>query len=203
MSPRVIPSFGTRSRLRIGLLGGSFNPAHAGHRYIAEEALKRLGLDQVWLMVSPQNPLKPTQGMAPLAQRAASCHKIIKQHPQIRVTTVETRLGTRYTADTVSTLCKRYPAMDFVWIMGADNLMTFHRWQQSDTIFRRCRIAIFHRPSYSIRALSSPTAHRYKHRRKKDPCGAGLFKSSRPVWTFIRLRGMALSASAIRAQTLS
>lgn len=195
---RPIVGFGNRSRLRIGLLGGSFNPAHKGHLYIANQALKRLGLDQVWFLVSPQNPLKSPKGMAPLSERLTSCAKIVGQNPNIRITALETRLRTQYTAHTVSALKMRYPAMDFVWIMGADNLAAFHLWHQGDRIFKTCRIAIFHRPAYSIRALSSQTAHRYTRSRRCHGTARRLMQSSLPAWMFLPIRGMAISATQIR-----
>ena len=113
---RLAPAAG-----RIGLLGGSFNPAHAGHRHISLEALKRLRLDRVWWLVSPQNPLKEKDGMAPLAEREAVA-AAVADHPRIAVSSLETGLGTRYTIDTVQALKQRFPAADFVWLMGADNL---------------------------------------------------------------------------------
>ena len=117
----MIPPFGSRLDLRIGLLGGSFNPAHAAHREISLTALHRLKLDQIWWLVSPQNPLKTRNGMAPLAQRLAGA-QAMAAHPRIRVTAVEGRLGTRYTADTLRRLRLHYPGLRFVWLMGADNL---------------------------------------------------------------------------------
>src|SRR3954471_15978292 len=118
---QALPPFGDRSRLRIGLLGGSFNPAHEGHVHLSREAIKRLDLDEVWWLVSPQNPLKPARGMAPLEERMAGAVRLAEP-PRLRVTDLEARLGTRYTADTILALKRRFPATRFVWLMGADNL---------------------------------------------------------------------------------
>ena len=120
-------AFDHRNR-RIGLLGGSFNPAHAGHRYISTEALRRLDLDEVWWLVSPQNPLKSQSGMAPFSQRLSHAASVAR-HPRIRVSAIEAEMGTRYTADTLAMLVRRFPAARFVWLMGADNLMQIPKWR--------------------------------------------------------------------------
>lgn len=192
-----LPAFGPQTKLTIGLLGGSFNPAHEGHVYISELALKKLGLDQVWWMVSPQNPLKSKKGMAPQRERIQSAQKVVK-HPRILVTALENRLGTRYTADTLSELRRRYPNVHFVWIMGADNLAGFHRWKDSAHIFGTCRIAIFHRPAYAQKALSSKTAQRFARYRLKDRASGALGRTNPPAWVFLPIRGMAISATEIR-----
>ncbi|MEL0144019.1 MAG: nicotinate-nucleotide adenylyltransferase, partial [Alphaproteobacteria bacterium] len=124
----------THANRRIGLLGGSFNPAHDGHRYISVEALKRLGLDEVWWLVSPQNPLKPESGMAPFAQRLEYARQIVR-HPRIRVSAIEAEMGTRYTANTLESLVQLYPAAKFVWLMGADNLVQISAWRDWSKIF--------------------------------------------------------------------
>jgi len=185
--------------MTVGLLGGSFNPAHSGHVYISEQALRKLRLDQVWWLVSPQNPLKPTKGMAPIAERVASAQKVVR-NPQIHITTLETKLNTRYTADTLAALKRRYPNIRFVWIMGADNLAGFHRWKDWQAIFMSCRIAIFHRPSYALRALSSPAAQRFKRAKLPDRKAGALKRKSPPSWVFLPIRGMAISATEIRKQ---
>ena len=126
---------GTGSRKRaIGLLGGSFNPAHEGHRMISLIALKRLGLDEVWWLVSPQNPLKPVAGMAPFAERLASA-RAVAGHRRIKVSDIETRLGTHFTRDTLKRLAQRRRQHDFVWLMGADNLVQFPKWEGWQEIF--------------------------------------------------------------------
>ena len=127
---------------RIGLFGGSFNPAHEGHLQISEEALRRLGLDRVWWLVSPQNPLKPVCGMAPLAERMESARRLAAGNRRILVTDLETRLGTTYTADTLRALIRLMPRVRFVWLMGADNLIQVHQWQDWPQIFNRDRKSV-------------------------------------------------------------
>jgi nicotinate-nucleotide adenylyltransferase len=138
-----------------GLLGGSFNPAHGGHRRITRLALAALGLDEAWWLVSPSNPLKPATGMAPLPARVASARRQAR-HAPIRVTAIERELGTRYTVDTLAALARRYPKRRFVWLMGADNLGQFHRWREWRRIARTMPIAVVARPGYDAAALASP-----------------------------------------------
>ena len=157
-----LTAFPRRRRPRIGLLGGSFNPAHSGHRHLSHEALKRLKLDRIWWLVSPQNPLKPARGMAELEDRIASATAIADDH-RIWVTDIEARLGTRYTADTLRKLTGTYPHADFVWLMGADNLIQIPDWDRWSLIFNTVPVAIFARPSYSLRALAGTAARRFRH----------------------------------------
>ncbi len=138
-----------------GLLGGSFNPAHRGHRALSLGALKHLGLDEVWWLVSPGNPLKPAKGMAPLAARVASARRMARRAP-IRVTAIEAELGTRFTADTLAELIRRFPDRRFVWLMGADNLAQFHRWRDWRKIAAMVPIAVIARPGYDGRAQKAP-----------------------------------------------
>lgn len=140
---------------RVGLLGGSFNPAHGGHRRISLLALDALGLDEIWWMVSPGNPLKPKRGMAPLASRVVSAIARARRAP-IRVTAIERELGTRYTVDTLTALERRYPKRDFVWLMGSDNLAQFHLWKDWRSIARNMPIAVIARPGYEAQAVASP-----------------------------------------------
>lgn len=184
--------------LRVGLLGGSFNPAHEGHRYISLEALKRLDLDQVWWLVSPQNPLKPVAGMAPLAQRLARA-KAVARHPRIRPMALETRLRTRYTIDTVRRLCA-LPDHRFVWLMGADNLGQIPRWRHWRAIFETLAIAVFERHPYSYAALAGAAARRYADARLPDARACDLLATTPPAWVFVRLRPHPASATAIRAR---
>jgi len=144
----------SRGRLT-GLLGGSFNPAHGGHRRITLFAIDKLGLDECWWLVSPGNPLKPDQGMAPLGARVKSAQTMARRAP-IRVTAIERELGTRYTIDTLRALKRRYPGRRFVWLMGADNLAQFHRWRDWRKIAREMPIAVVNRPGYDALALASP-----------------------------------------------
>ena len=145
----------SRARRRIGLLGGSFNPAHGGHRRISLFAQLALGFDEVWWLVSPGNPLKPEAGMAPLAARFASATLQARRAP-IRVTAIERDLGTRYTVDTLKVLRRRYRKFDFCWLMGSDNLAQFHRWRDWRGIARSMPIAVIARPGYDGAALASP-----------------------------------------------
>lgn len=138
----------------IGLLGGSFNPAHGGHRAISRFAREALGLDEIWWMVSPGNPLKPRAGMAPLAARVAQARKTARRAP-IRVTAIERDLGTRYTADTLARLGRRYPKYRFIWLMGEDNLAQFHQWRRWRDLSRTMPIAVIARPGYSRAAHGS------------------------------------------------
>jgi nicotinate-nucleotide adenylyltransferase len=144
-----------RGRRRIGLLGGSFNPAHLGHRRVSLFAQAALGLDEVWWLVSPGNPLKPRADMAPLAARFASAAKLAGR-ATIRVTAIERELGTRYTIDSLRALRRRYPKCDFVWLMGTDNLAQFHRWRDWRGIARTMPIAVIARPGYDAGAIASP-----------------------------------------------
>ncbi len=140
---------------RIGLLGGSFNPAHGGHRRISLFALRALDLDEVWWLVSPGNPLKPGKGMAPLAARVRSARAQARRAP-ILVTAIERELGTRYTVDTLAALSRRYARREFLWLMGSDNLAQFHRWRDWRRIARTMPIAVVARPGYDAAAVASP-----------------------------------------------
>jgi len=183
---------------RIGLLGGSFNPAHHGHLMISWQAIHHLGLDEVWWLVSPQNPLKEAACMAPLADRLAGARRIADS-PRIRVTGIETRLGTRFTADTLNALTRRFPAARFVWLMGADNMVQVARWARWTEIFERVPVAIFGRPTYSLRAMSSQAANRFARRRVPDWNARELADIEPPAWTFIHYRHDPISATEIRA----
>lgn len=163
--------------MRIGLLGGSFNPAHGGHRRITRFALDALGLDAVWWLVSPGNPLKPRAGMAPLSARVHSAIGQARRAP-IHVTAIEQLLGTRYTCDTLKSLSRRYPKHEFVWLMGSDNLAQFHRWRQWRTIARTMPIAVIARPGYNQAAIASPAMAWLRRYR----VAAGTFKQ-RTYWS--------------------
>jgi nicotinate-nucleotide adenylyltransferase len=151
----IRPPGGIADGLRIGLLGGSFDPAHDGHLYVSETARKALKLDQVWWLVSPGNVLKPAPGA--LANRMAGA-KAAADHPAIRVTDIETRLGTRYTIDTVTALQKRFPGLHFTWLMGSDNLEQFSRWRRWRAIAARIPIAVVRRPGSVLAPLHAPLA---------------------------------------------
>ena len=143
------------SRQITGILGGSFNPAHGGHRRISLFAASALGLDEVWWMVSPGNPLKPAQGMAPLDARVAAA-KAMSRNAPIRVTAIEQQLGTRFTVDTLRALTRRYPKRRFVWLMGADSLAQFHQWKHWRALAKIMPIAVIARPGYDAKATASP-----------------------------------------------
>jgi len=190
--------FGDRRRTRIGLLGGSFNPAHEGHRHVAELARRRLRLDQVWLLVSPGNPLKPGTGMAPLAVRLASARRIAEGR-RIVATAIEAGLGTRYTADTLRALRRRFPRARFVWLMGADNLEQLPRWRRWREIAASMPFAVVPRPTYNHRALASLAARRLRRSRRAACAAPVLAGMAPPAWVFLPAPQHAASASAIRA----
>lgn len=192
----VLPAPGQR----IGLLGGSFNPAHGGHRHISLEALKRLQLDAVWWLVSPQNPLKPKTGMAPLGERLASARQVIAGHPQLRATTLEAALGTLYTLDTLTALTQRFPRVRFVWLMGADNLAQIHRWADWPRIFHTVPVAVFDRPSYSLRASVAQAAQRFRQARVPERHAGRLAERQPPAWVFLHQPQDPRSATEIRAR---
>ena len=154
--------------LRIGLLGGSFNPPHEGHFHISNAALKRLGLDYVWWMVAPRNPLKPSIGLAPLEHRVDWAMEIA-QHPRMLVMDVETALGTRYSIDTITALQRRFPHVHFVWVMGSDNLDNFRYWRRWSDIAMRIPIAIITRPGSVLAPLRAKAAQRFQRRFVKKP----------------------------------
>jgi nicotinate-nucleotide adenylyltransferase len=146
--------------LVIGLLGGSFNPAHAGHLYISLTAMRRLGLDYVWWLVSPGNPLKDGRDMAPFEQRLASARRIAR-HPRLIVSDIERQLGTRYTIDTVAALQRRFPGVRFVWLMGSDNLENFHLWRNWKDIAKRLPLVVVQRPGSILAAVHAAPIRRY------------------------------------------
>ena len=183
--------------LAVGLLGGSFNPAHEGHLEISLAALHRLGLDRVWWLVSPQNPLKPESGMAPLDERMAGARRLAR-HPRLLVTDIEAGLGTRYTADTLDGLRRRHPGTAFVWLMGADNLVQMPHWDRWTAIFEAVPVAVFDRPTYSQKALSGKAARRYRDRRLPERKARLLARLEPPAWVFLHTRLNPLSGTGIR-----
>ena len=185
---------------RIGLLGGSFNPAHEGHLYISVEALKRLKLDAVWWLVSPQNPLKSSIGMATLNSRVMSARQVAL-HPRISVTTLEHQLGTRYTVDTVLKIKQKFSSTRFVWLMGSDNLLQIPRWRHWNQIFGNVSIAVFARETYDFKALAGMAAHRYSASRLPIERAANLAIRKPPAWTFLPLRWHSATSTNIRLST--
>lgn len=194
-----MPRFGDRRRARIGLLGGSFNPAHAGHRHIAALARRYLALDQVWLMVSPGNPLKPVAGMASVGARLASA-RAVADGRRVVASAIEQRLGTRYTIDTLRQLRRRFPRVRFVWIAGADILTQLPRWQRWRAIARLVPIAILPRPGYNHRALAGCAAQVLRRARQPARAASVLAARKPPAWVFLSGPQHSASASAIRAK---
>ena len=195
---RALGGFLPPPGLRVGLLGGSFNPAHEGHRQISLVALKRLGLDEVWWLVSPQNPLKPRAGMADLDQRLAGARRL-SRHPRIRVTALESALETSYTAESLRILTRRLPGVSFVWLMGADNLSQIPAWKDWLQIFHLLPVAILDRPSYALRALAGKAARRFSRWRWPERKARSLPGTVPPAWVFIHGPLSAQSATRIRA----
>jgi nicotinate-nucleotide adenylyltransferase len=183
----------------VGLLGGSFNPAHEGHLHIARLARARLRLQQVWLMVSPGNPLKPARGMAPQAERLASA-RAIADGRRIVATGIEGRLHTRYTVDTLRILRRRFPRVRFVWLMGADNLVQLPAWNEWLQIARHTCFAVLPRPTYNERALAGQAARRLARLRRPAREAASLAVRGAPSWLFLPARQNHASATAIRAR---
>ena len=190
-TPLVLPG------QRIGIMGGSFNPVHAGHLIVAETALKRLGLDQLWWVVTPGNPLKENNGLAPLATRMAACRDMAK-NPHMKITGFETELGSPYTAITLSFLRRRYPANQFVWVMGADNMASFDRWQNWRGIAASMPIAVVDRPGWRHKAMASPAAHTLTKARISEARAKSLPRHKAPAWVFLTTRLSNLSSTALR-----
>jgi nicotinate-nucleotide adenylyltransferase len=185
--------------LRIGLLGGSFNPAHDGHRMASLTALRKLGLDQVWWLVTPGNPLKDNRALPALSQRMQAA-AAVANHPQIAVTGVEARLGTRFTAQTLTALKARCSGARFVWLMGSDNLVQFHRWQNWRGIARMMPIGIIDRPGTTHRAMRSRAALALGRWRLDESDGLLLVTEDAPAWMFLHGRRSALSSTALRGR---
>lgn len=181
----------------IGLLGGSFDPAHEGHVHITREALKRMGLDRVWWLVSPGNPLKARQP-APMAARIAHARALLKGDPRVIVTDVEARLGTRFTADTIARLRRLYPGVTFVWLMGADNLAQFHRWDRWRQIMETVPVGVLARPGSGLKARLSVAAQVYRGNRVGR--GENLAHCSVPAWVFVNVPMNDASSTEIRAR---
>jgi nicotinate-nucleotide adenylyltransferase len=189
-----------RAGQTIGLLGGSFDPAHAGHAHITREAMKRFGLDRVWWLVSPGNPLK-SNGPAPLERRLAHARSVMR-HPRVVVSDIEARLGTRYTAQTLAALIAIYPGVRFVWLMGADNLAQFHKWQDWEWIMQTVPIGVLARPGDRISARTSRAARAYSAQRISGRDSQMLGRADAPAWCFVNVPMSPQSSSAIRASGL-
>lgn len=184
--------------MRVGLLGGSFNPAHEGHLHITRMCMRALALDRVWWMVSPQNPLKQAAGMASLDKRMASARFMARDH-RICVTDIETRLRTRYTFNTISALKERHRDVNFVWLMGADNMVQFPKWDRWRELANLVPIAVYPRPGYSIKARLSPAADTLRPSTLEISDAQLLARTPPPALIFLEGRGSPLSATSIRA----
>ena len=183
--------------IAVGLFGGSFNPPHAGHALVAEIALRRLALQQLWWIVTPGNPLKAGRRLAPLGDRLARSEAIATD-PRIKVTAFEAAHRLRYTADTLALIKAHNPGVDFVWIMGADNLRDFHRWQRWREIATTFPIAVIDRPGATLSYLSSIMAKTFDYARVDEDDAPALARKRPPAWTFIHGPRSSLSSTAIR-----
>jgi len=196
------PFFPGRERwrgLKVGLLGGSFNPAHEAHVEISLAAIKRLGLDYVWWMVSPQNPLKSKTGMASVKRRKKTARKLSSHH-RIKITSFERRLGTRYSADSIKMITRMLPETQFVWLMGADNLAQFSKWQNWQDIANMVPVAIFDRPGYSMSSVSAKMAQRFHQNRLSEYQARSLTNTPPPAWVYCHGKKNPLSATEIRSK---
>lgn len=183
--------------MAVGLFGGSFNPPHAGHALVAEIALRRLKLDQLWWIVTPGNPLKDTRQLMPLQARLAAS-EVLANDPRIKVTAFEAAHQVRFTADTLALIKAANPGVYFVWIMGADNLAQFHHWQRWREIAMTFPIAVIDRPGSTLAHLSSRMAHTFHDMRVDERFAPALARRQAPAWTFIHGPRSSLSSSAIR-----
>jgi nicotinate-nucleotide adenylyltransferase len=194
------PGFALLPGMRVGLFGGSFNPAHEGHAHVAETARRRLDLDRVIWLVSPQNPLKPAHETADLALRMASARRFARG-PGMIVSDLETRFGSAYTIDIVRSLKARHPGVRFVWVMGADSLATFHRWRGWTQIMREVPVAIVSRPWIAVKSRFSPAARRFARFRIPSQRAALLPLTRPPAWVFLRAPLNFESSTALRERT--
>jgi len=185
--------------MRIGLFGGSFNPPHAGHLHVGRMALRRLGLDRLWWLVTPGNPLKELAGLPTLPERMAMARKMARD-PRIVVTGFEAALPAPYTIETIRLLQRRLPGVRFVWIMGADGLASFHRWQAWGEIAARVPIAVIDRPGMTLKAPLSKAARVLAPARVPEGAARTLAGRQAPAWVFLHGRRSPLSSTALRAR---
>ena len=188
--------------MAVGLFGGSFNPAHDGHAHVAETAMRRLGLDRVVWLVSPQNPLKDARDSAPLAERMASARAaaaLAASGPAMIVSDFETRAGTQWTVDTLRALTARHPGVRFVWLMGSDNLAGFHRWRGWTDIMRMMPMAVIARPGSLLESRAAPAARRFAGHRISSREARLLPDRTAPAWTYLRAPLNPRTSTALRA----
>tara|TARA_R110002073_G_scaffold132540_3_gene279505 strand:- start:129 stop:722 length:594 start_codon:yes stop_codon:yes gene_type:complete len=181
----------------IGLLGGSFDPPHPGHVHLTKEALKRLRLDAVWWLVSPGNPIK-AHAPAPLEHRIQAARRRMR-HPRVRITDLEAQLGTRATVDTLEALHRAYPRVRFVWIMGADNLAGFHKWDRWQDILAQVPVAVLARPGQRLPALTARAARQFRSARVPASSAAILGRMRPPAWVYLDMPMRGDNSSALRA----
>lgn len=182
---------------KVGILGGSFNPAHAGHLHISLEAIKRIGLDEIWWLVSPRNPLKKADDLADYKTRLDFAKHLVKGHP-IRVLDLEAQHGLQYSIDTVRHLKLHYPHTQFVWLMGADNLAGFHRWRSWQAIAKLVPIAVLDRAPYALHALRGRFAQQFHTNRLSPNAAHALPAKSLPAWVYLSIPRHPLSATSLR-----
>jgi len=187
----------TRPGQAVGLLGGSFDPPHPGHVHISREALRRFGLDAVWWLVSPGNPLKD-RGPAPLSERMAACRALI-EHPRLHVSDFEAQAGTRFTAETLHRLTRARPGVRFVWLMGADNLAQLDQWQNWHDILGLVPMGVLARPGQRISARMSKPARIFRHARLKGRESRLLARACPPAWCFVNVPMTGISSTELRA----
>ncbi|HEY0441516.1 MAG TPA: nicotinate-nucleotide adenylyltransferase [Xanthobacteraceae bacterium] len=185
--------------MRVGLFGGSFNPPHAAHRAVSLFALKRLGLDRVWWLVTPGNPLKDTRALPPLVQRLAAA-EAVADHPRLVVTGLEAEIRTRYTLDTLRYLTSHCPGVRFVWVMGLDNLRNFHHWRGWKAIMETMPVAVVDRGGIGLSALASPAAQAFAKSRIPEPLARLLPDQEPPAWVLLHGFKSPLSSTALRGR---
>ncbi len=185
---------------RIGLFGGSFNPPHSGHAHVSRTAMRRLDLDAVWWLVTPGNPLKSHDELAPLHARVQAAAETADD-PRVHVTAWEALLGTNYTAQTLTALLCRRPDLRFVWIMGADNLASFHHWQDWRSIVEQVPVAVVDRPDSTLSVLGAPLAQAYARNRIDERAAQVLVNQQAPAWTFLHGPRDPISSTELRRRT--